>query len=66
MGGKLQNKGPVGTMTIEKIQDLILNATKVWLGGDVRKMLLYTKPYTQRVNTSAYAPQLPTSKIPVV
>jgi len=53
-------------MTIEKIQDLILNATKVWLGGDVRKMHLYTKPYTQRVNTSAYAPQLPTSKIPVV
>jgi len=37
-------------MTIEKVQDLIVNAVKVRLGGDVHKTHLYTKPYIKRVD----------------
>jgi len=39
-----------GSMTIEKIQDLIANVVKAQLGEGSCRPLLYTKPYTKRVD----------------
>jgi len=39
-----------GSITIEQIQDLIANAVKAQLGEGSHRTLLYTKPYTKRVD----------------
>ena len=49
-GGKLKNGGSPSLMTFEQIQDLIVNAVKIQLGGDVYKTRVYIKPYTKRVD----------------
>lgn len=38
------------SMTIEQIQDLIVNVFKAQLGGGSRRTHLYTKPYTKGVD----------------
>jgi len=39
-----------GSIAIKQIQDLIANAVKVQLGEGSHRTLLYTKPYTKRVD----------------
>jgi len=55
-GDKLKHGGSPSFMIIEQIQDLIANAFKAQLGGGVRKIHLYTKPYTKRVD-ALYMPR---------
>jgi len=55
-GCKLKNGGSPSLMTVEKIQDLIVNAVKIQLGGGAHKTHLYTEPYTKRVD-ALYKPR---------
>jgi len=56
-GGKLKNGGSPSLMTIEQIQDFIVNAVKIQLGRGACKTHLYTKPYTKRVD-ALYMPRV--------
>jgi len=49
-GSQLKNNGSPSSVTIEQIQDLIANAVKEQLGGDMHKNHLNTKPYSKRVD----------------
>ena len=55
-GGQLNNNKSLGSIVIEQIQDLVANAIKEQLGGDVCKTHLYIKPYTKRVD-ALYMPR---------
>jgi len=52
-------------MTVEKIQDLVTNAVKAQLRGNVRKTHLYTKPSVKRVDALCM-PRGSTSKVPAI
>lgn len=45
-----QNVKSSGSMTIEQIQDLIVNVIKAQVGGGSCRTHIYTKPYTKRVD----------------
>ena len=49
-GGQFKNNGSPSSMTAEQIQQLVANAVKAQLGGNVHKTHLYTKPYTKTVD----------------
>jgi len=45
-----KKESSLASMSIEHIQSLIANVVKAQLGGRPRKMHLYTKPYTKRID----------------
>jgi len=49
-GGQLKNNRSPTLMTVQQIQDLVANAIKAQLGGDMHKTHLYNKPYAKSID----------------
>ena len=50
-GGKLQNDLSLNSMTVEKIQELIVDIVKTLLGVGSQKSHLYAKLYAKRIDS---------------